>query len=162
MTSTSDRCSTAPEPDLGSIHRAEWGRLLALLVARTRRLDLAEDALAEAFARAAQRWPVEGAPTNAAGWLYTTAHRQILGRLRAETVAGRKAALLAVRPGWVAPPDHVDRLPDERLHLILLCCHPSATPRIAIRPGPAPGHRHPDRPDRPAVSSSRPRRWPPA
>jgi RNA polymerase sigma-70 factor, ECF subfamily len=128
MTSTSARSSTPPERALAEVHRAEWGRLLSLLVARTRRLDLAEDSLAEAFARAAARWPVDGEPTNPAGWLYTTAHRHILGRLRAEAVAGRKAHLLAVRPGWT-PPDAADAdLGDDRLHLILLCCHP-ALPR---------------------------------
>lgn len=125
MTSTSDRFSTSPDPDLGQIHRAEWGRLLSLLVSRTRRLDLAEDALSEAFARAAQRWPADGAPTNPVGWLHTTAHRQILGRLRAEAVAGRTAPLLAIR-GEVAPADDPhDELADDRLHLILLCCHPA-------------------------------------
>jgi len=132
MTSTSDRSSTsadrpgdAPDDVLAATHRSEWGRLVSLLVARTRRLDLVEDALAEAFARAAARWPVDGVPANPAGWLYTTAHRQVLGRLRGEAVAGRKAALLAVRPGWAAPAEPGDELPDERLHLILLCCHPA-------------------------------------
>lgn len=110
---------------LAATHRSEWGRLVSLLVARTRRLDLVEDALAEAFARAAARWPVDGVPGNPAGWLYTTAHRQVVGRLRGEAVAGRKAPLLAVRPGWAAPAEPGDELPDERLHLILLCCHPA-------------------------------------
>lgn len=125
MTSKFGLPSTPPEAALADIHRAEWGRLLSLLVARTRRLDLVEDALAEAFVRAAERWPVEGVPANPAGWLYTTANRRVLGRLRAEAVAGRKAPLLAVRPGWVPPREPTDDLPDERLHLILLCCHPA-------------------------------------
>lgn len=124
MTSTSDRSST-PEAALTAIHRAEWGRLLSVLVARTRRLDLAEDALSEAFARAAERWPAAGVPANPGGWLFTTAQRNVLGRLRAEAVAGRKLPLLAVRPGWTAPSEPTDELPDERLHLILLCCHPA-------------------------------------
>lgn len=128
MTSTSDRSSTHPEPTLAAIHRAEWGRLLSLLVSRTRRLDLAEDALSEAFARAAAGWPATGIPTNPGGWLYTTAHRQVVGRLRAEAIAGRKAPLLAVRRGWVSPSAPEDELADDRLHLILLCCHP-ALPR---------------------------------
>ena len=125
MTSTSARFSTHPERVLEEIHRAEWGRLLSLLVARTRRLDLAEDALAEAFARASARWPADGVPANPAGWLYTTAHRQIVGRLRAEAIAGRKAHLLAVRPDWAPPVSVGEDLGDDRLHLILLCCHPA-------------------------------------
>jgi RNA polymerase sigma-70 factor (ECF subfamily) len=116
---------THPERILEVAQRAEWGRLLSLLVARTRRIDLVEDALGEAFVRAADRWPNEGVPTNPAGWLYTTAYRQIVGRLRAEAVAGRKAPLLAVRPDWAPPDDALGELADDRLHLILLCCHPA-------------------------------------
>ncbi len=159
MTSRSDRSSrppsetdpTGPSDDAGTtataaatditmdiaanierVYRAEWGRLLSLLVSRTRRLDVAEDALGEAFARAAERWPVDGVPANPAGWLYTTAHRQIVGRLRAESIAGRKAPLLAVRSDWVPPDDPLEQLDaaaDERLHLILLCCHPALPPQ---------------------------------
>jgi RNA polymerase sigma-70 factor, ECF subfamily len=107
-------------------YRAEWGRLLSLLVVRTRRLDLVEDALSEAFGRAAARWPVEGAPANPAAWLYTTASRIIVATLRTEKVAGRKAPLLTVGPNWVTPRETLpDELPDERLQLILLCCHPA-------------------------------------
>ncbi len=91
MTSKSDRSSTRPEPVFEELYRAEWGRLLARLIGRTRRLDLAEDALAEAFARAATRWPPEGMPANPIGWLYTTAYRHLIGRLRAEAIAGRKS-----------------------------------------------------------------------
>lgn len=128
MTSTFDRSSTRPETTIEAVYRAEWGRLLSLLVSRTRRLDLAEDALSEAFARAAERWPREGVPANPPGWLYTTAYRQVLGRLRTEAIAGRKAPLLAVRPGRVPPADPQEELADDRLQLILLCCHP-ALPR---------------------------------
>ena len=130
MTSTSGRSSTPPDQVIEQIFRAEWGRLLSLLVSRTRRLDLAEDALGEAFARASAHWPGEGVPANPAGWLYATAYRHVLGRLRAEAIAGRKAPLLAVRPGWVPPGDaqEAEELADDRLQLILLCCHP-ALPR---------------------------------
>jgi RNA polymerase sigma-70 factor (ECF subfamily) len=119
---------------LARLYRAEWGRLLALLVARTRRLDLSEDALSEAFARAAQRWRADGVPPNPAGWLYQTAYRRLVGWLRSEAVAARAVPLLRVRPDWVPPKETLDDLPDERLHLILLCCHPalSAISRSAL------------------------------
>ncbi len=126
MTSRSDPSPTCPERTIEQVYRAEWGRLLALLVHRTRRLDLVEDALGEAFARAASRWPVEGTPANAPAWLYTTAYRVVVGKLRAEAIAGRKARLLAVGPDWEPTADiGGDELDDERLQLILLCCHPA-------------------------------------
>src|ERR687892_799901 len=141
MTSTSDRSPTCPdravEQTIEQTFRAEWGRLLSLLVSRTRRLDLAEDALGEAFTRASDRWPGEGVPANPAGWLYATAYRHVVGRLRAEAVAGRKAPLVAVRPGWAPPDESAEELADDRLHLILLCCHPAlpreSRPALALR-----------------------------
>ena len=130
MTSTSARSSKNPDSTMEELYRAEWGRLLSRLVARTRRIDLAEDALGEAFVRAAQRWPHDGLPSNPAGWLYTTAFRQVVGRLRAEAIAGRKTPLVAVRADFVMSQDGDpdEEMVDDRLHLILLCCHP-ALPR---------------------------------
>ena len=130
MTSMFDPSSKVPEAFIEELYRSEWGRLLSRLVTRTRRIDLAEDALGEAFARAAQRWPRDGFPTNPVGWLYTAAIRQVVGRLRSEAVAGRKAQLLAVRPDYAASVDGdaEDEIGDDRLHLMLLCCNP-ALPR---------------------------------
>ncbi len=136
MTSRSALSSISAEDALTTLYRGEWGRLLALLVARSRRLDLVEDALAEAFARAAARWPLDGVPDNPAGWLYRTASRLIIGRLRAEAIAGRKMPLLVVR-GVEARTGDQDELPDERLQLILLACHPALSelvrPALALR-----------------------------
>jgi len=124
MTSTSDPFSKNPEKAIEEAYRTEWGRLLSKLVPKTRRLDLAEEALGEAFAKAAERWPTDGVPDNPPGWLYTTAHRQVLGWLRTEAIAGRKAPLLVVRSD--SQLSHTEpSLTDHRLHLILLCCHPS-------------------------------------
>ena len=130
MTSRSDLSSTSADRAIAETYRADWGRLLSVLVARTRRLDLAEDALSEAFARASDRWRTRGVPANPAGWLYTTASRLIIGGLRAEAIHGRKVRLLAVDAGWVAAAtvDELDALDDERLALILLCCHPAVHP----------------------------------
>ena len=120
---------------LEQVHRDEWGRLLALLVSGFRRLDLAEDGLAEAFEAAARTWP-DGPPQNPQGWLLTAARRNILDRMRAEAVAARKFPLLVVDSG-LAPDttrtmaDAGERLVDERLRLVLLCAHPALSGEAA-------------------------------
>ncbi|GAA4740961.1 RNA polymerase sigma factor [Nocardioides endophyticus] len=119
---------------LESLLRDEWGRLLALLVAQFRRLDLAEDGLAEAFEAAARTWTV--APDNPPAWLLTAARRRILDRLRAEAVAARKLPLLAVEASLQEEAQQVMAdagvpVRDERLRLVLLCAHPSLPPESA-------------------------------
>lgn len=107
--------------------RDEWGRLLALLVAGTRRLDLAEDALAAAFEEATRRWPAEGTPSNPSAWLLTTARRRIVDAIRAEISHAKKQPLIAV--------DERNRLQDNELsqqdsllRLVLLAAHPALAP----------------------------------
>lgn len=116
--------------------RDQWGRLLALLVAQYRRLDLAEDGLAEAFEAAARRWPGDGVPANPPAWLLTTARRRVLDRLRAEAVAARKEPLLVVdeqtrQEASRAMADPGGLIADERLRLVFLCAHPSLAPESA-------------------------------
>ena len=131
-------------PDGGSsvedAWRDEWGRLLALLVARYRRLDLAEDGLGDAFEAATRTWPTDGTPDNPGAWLLTAARRRILDRLRAEAVAARKLPLLAVEAELTEEAQRVmadagspghGREYDERLRLVLLCAHPALTPESA-------------------------------
>ncbi len=120
---------------LDQVWRAEWGRLLALLVAQFRRLDLAEDALAEAFEAAARTWG-DTPPSNPPAWLLTAARRRAVDRLRAEAVAARKQPLLVVdaRAQQEAERHMAEtgepRL-DQRLRLVLLCAHPSLAPDSA-------------------------------
>ena len=120
--------------------RDEWGRLLALLVARYRRLDLAEDGLGDAFEAATRTWPTDGTPANPAAWLLTAARRRILDRLRAEAVAARKLPVLAVEAELTEEAQRVMADPgdqaseqayDERLRLVLLCAHPALAPESA-------------------------------
>ncbi|WP_251152437.1 DUF6596 domain-containing protein [Cellulosimicrobium sp. Marseille-Q4280] len=120
---------------LAAAWREHWARLLGALVARYRRPDLAEDALADAFAAAARTWPADGVPANPAGWLRTAAGRRVLDRLRAEAVALRKEPLMVVeergRPGSPDPGDDRDEgahVPDERLRLVFACSHPALAP----------------------------------
>lgn len=118
---------------LEEIWRDQWGRLLALLVAQFRRVDLAEDGLADAFEAAARTWPGQGEPRNPPAWLLTTARRRILDRLRAEAVAARRQPMLIVDAALQEEAenhlrDHGDpgeRVVDERLRLVLMCAHPA-------------------------------------
>lgn len=126
---------------LAATWRADAGRLHAGVVARFRRLDLAEDAVAESLSRAAARWPVDGVPANPGGWLATVAGRWAQDRLRAEAMHRRKLPLLAVehRDRWSpgsslgAPAEHDGSadVGDERLRLLLLCTHPALAPEAA-------------------------------
>ncbi len=119
---------------LARVVREEWGRLVSLLLARFRRLDLVEDALADAVETAARRWPRDGVPDNPAGWLHTAARRRILDRFRAEAMAQRKVPLLVVegegtaeRVGGVRA-DPGDLVEDDLLRLVLMCSHPALDP----------------------------------
>jgi RNA polymerase sigma-70 factor, ECF subfamily len=98
--------------------------VLASLIGYFGDFDLAEEAAAEAFAIAAKRWPSDGPPDNPGAWLVTTARRRAIDRLRRDRVLAAKLRLLAAEPSReddVAP----TAIPDERLELVFLCCHPA-------------------------------------
>ncbi len=111
--------------------REDWGRLLALLVAQYRRLDLAEEGLGDAFEAAARTWPGDGVPGNPAAWLLTAARRRVVDRMRAEGTAARSLPHLAVEADLIeraqrtmADPAERGDVADGRLRLVLLCAHP--------------------------------------
>ena len=104
--------------------------MLASLIGYFGDWDLAEDAAAEAFAIAAQRWPSDGVPDHPAAWLVTTARRRAIDRLRRDRVLAAKLRLLAATEPPAAEntgEDTVDTsaIPDERLELVFMCCHPA-------------------------------------
>ncbi|GAB3114619.1 sigma-70 family RNA polymerase sigma factor [Janibacter alkaliphilus] len=116
--------------DLDAVVREEWGRLVALLLARFRRLDLVEDALGDAVEAAARQWPGDGVPERPAAWLLTVARRRIIDRLRAEAVAQRSHALVATdldrgEQTVRAMADPGDLVEDDLLRLVLMCTHPA-------------------------------------
>jgi RNA polymerase sigma-70 factor (ECF subfamily) len=122
--------------EVGQVWRDEWGRVLALLVAQYRRLDLAEDGLADAFEAATRTWPRDGVPANPPAWLLTAARRRVVDRLRAEAMAVRKQPLLVVEAdvqqrAHAVLADPGGLVPDERLRLLLLCAHPALAPEAA-------------------------------
>ena len=109
---------------LEQIFRDEWGRVLASLVGYLGDFDRAEDAAQEAFAIAAQRWPVSGMPDNPGAWLVTTGRNRAIDRIRRDRTLAEKIHLLPVpEPTTEEFDDTV--IKDERLELIFTCCHPA-------------------------------------
>jgi RNA polymerase sigma factor (sigma-70 family) len=112
------------EEAITRVHREEWARVLASLARRFGDLDVAEEAAAEAFAAAAERWPDAGVPPNPGGWLVTTATRKAIDRLRRESRrdAKHRAALMLHDDTAPEPTGPVE---DDRLRLVFTCCHPA-------------------------------------
>jgi RNA polymerase sigma-70 factor (ECF subfamily) len=110
--------------NLEQVFRDQWGRVLAALIGFLGDFDLAEEAVQEAFAIAAERWPRDGVPSSPASWLVTTARNRAVDRIRRERTLAAKTQLLDVPE---AVEDEVDdaAIPDERLELVFTCCHPA-------------------------------------
>jgi RNA polymerase sigma-70 factor (ECF subfamily) len=105
-------------------HHEEWARVVADLARRFGDLDVAEEATAEAFVAAAERWPRAGVPPNPGGWLATTATRKAIDWLRRESQRDVKhqAALIVYDD---TPPEPTGPVEDDRLRLVFTCCHPA-------------------------------------
>ena len=105
-------------------HHEEWARVVASLAKRFGDLDIAEEAAAEAFATAVERWPVDGIPPNPGGWLTTTANRKAIDRIRREHKRDDKHREALMLSGD-DPPEPLGAIDDDRLRLIFTCCHPA-------------------------------------
>jgi RNA polymerase sigma-70 factor (ECF subfamily) len=130
--------SRAPDKaEIGRIFREEFGRSLAALVRYFGDIDLAEDAVQDAFAAALREWPSRGLPPNPGGWITTTARNRAIDRIRRDA-RGRDllnaTALLEPAGEGRDLPGEEWTLKDERLRLIFTCCHPalSIEARVAI------------------------------
>lgn len=105
------------------VHHEEWARVVASLTRRFGDLGIAEEAAADAFATAVERWPADGIPANPGAWLTTTATHKAIDRIRRENKRGdkhREAQMLND-----GAPEPVGAIDDERLRLIFTCCHPA-------------------------------------
>jgi RNA polymerase sigma-70 factor (ECF subfamily) len=125
---------------VGQAHREHWGRLLALLTAQLRSLDLAEECLADAFATALSTWGGRGVPGRPDAWLLTTARNRAIDVLRREATLVRKLPLLLIDEATGPPAadgtedgtDEVSTIPDQRLRLLFTCCHPALAPEARV------------------------------
>ncbi|QYN26511.1 RNA polymerase sigma factor [Amycolatopsis sp. DSM 110486] len=116
---------------LDRVFRAEYGRTVAVLVKVFGDVDVAEEAVQEAFAVAASRWPSDGLPPSPAGWLVTTARRRALDRLRRESSRSDRHAQAALLHAGTEPVEE-GPVRDERLRLIFTCCHPALAPHARV------------------------------
>lgn len=125
--------SPSVEETLTRVHHEEWARVVATLVRRFGDLDVAEEAAAEAFAAAVERWPSDGIPPHPGGWLTTTARRRAIDRLRRESQRDLKhqEAQMIADDG---PPARTGPIEDDRLRLVFICAHPalSMEARVAL------------------------------
>lgn len=136
-----------PADELAAIYRREVGRCTATVIRVLGDIDLAEDAVAEAFVIASEKWPVEGVPPNPGGWITTTARNRAIDRLRRESTRDQRH--LAAHRLHADPMHHddtgpdpdptladldqlVDVVADDQLRLMFLCCHPALAPDAQV------------------------------
>ncbi len=127
---------TAQE-DLARVVRAESGRILAALIAQCGDMDLAEDALQEAYIQAAEKWHGMPLPKNPSAWIFTVAKRRLTDHYRKLKIREREENALAIYASLHDSIDHREDgfdIPEERLRLIFTCCHPalSEEARVAL------------------------------
>ena len=126
------------EAALADAHRREWAAVLAATVRVAHDLDLAEECVQDAYAAALRGWPAAGVPGNPAAWLTTAARRRAIDAIRRDAALRARLPLLVVPEGDSAEPTESqptaaeaaaarlsEAVPDERLRLIFICCHPA-------------------------------------
>jgi RNA polymerase sigma-70 factor, ECF subfamily len=120
--------------EIERVFREEHGRAVAVLARVFGDLDVAEDAVQEAFAAAVGRWPQTGLPPAPAGWIITTARNRAIDRLRREASRDDRHAQAALIHARGEPLEEEGPVQDDRLRLIFTCCHPSLAPaaRVAL------------------------------
>jgi RNA polymerase sigma-70 factor (ECF subfamily) len=118
--------------DIAAIFRAESGRCVATLVRLFGDIDIAEEAVQDAFAVAIERWPTTGPPPNPGAWITTTARNRAIDRLRRESSRHDRHAQAALVRADHESIEPVGPVSDDRLRLIFTCCHPALAPTAQI------------------------------
>jgi RNA polymerase sigma-70 factor (ECF subfamily) len=125
--------SSVRDEEIERVFREEYGRAVAVLVGVFGDIDVAEEAVQDAFTTALQRWPSTGPPPSPAGWIITTARNRAIDRLRREASRVDRHAQAALLHAEAEPTEE-GPVRDERLRLIFTCCHPALAPaaRVAL------------------------------
>jgi RNA polymerase sigma-70 factor (ECF subfamily) len=116
-----------PGSEIERVFREEYGRAVAVLVRVFGDIDVAEEAVQDAFTAAVRRWPSAGLPPSPAGWIITTAKNRAINRLRREASRADRHAQAALLQAQLSGGRPVEQGPvhDDRLRLIFTCCHPA-------------------------------------
>jgi RNA polymerase sigma-70 factor, ECF subfamily len=124
---------TLPAQEIERVFREQYGRAVAVLVRVFGDIDVAEEAVQDAFTAAVQRWPSAGLPPSPAGWIITTARNRAIDRLRREASRSDRHAQAALLHAGGEPVEE-GAVRDDRLRLIFTCCHPAlgADARVAL------------------------------
>jgi RNA polymerase sigma-70 factor, ECF subfamily len=120
-----------PASEIGRVFREEHGRAVAVLVRAFGDIDVAEEAVQDAFAAAVQRWPRTGLPPSPAGWIITTARNRAIDRLRREASRPDRHAQAALLHAQGEPVEE-GAVRDDRLRLIFTCCHPALSTQAQV------------------------------
>jgi RNA polymerase sigma-70 factor, ECF subfamily len=120
------------EADIERIFRQEYGRAVAVLVRHFGDIDLAEEAVQDAFTAAVQRWPSAGIPPSPAGWIITTARNRAIDRRRRESSRDERQAQAAFLLANEPSDDEEGAVADDRLRLMFTCCHPALAPAAQV------------------------------
>jgi RNA polymerase sigma-70 factor (ECF subfamily) len=118
--------------DIACTFREESGRAVATLIRIFGDIDLAEDAVQEAFTVALDKWPESGWPPNPGAWIVTTARNRAIDRLRREATRHERHVQATVLHPGALPPVGVGPVTDDRLRLIFTCCHPALAPSSQV------------------------------
>jgi RNA polymerase sigma-70 factor (ECF subfamily) len=118
-------------PEIDRVFREEYGRAVAVLVHHFGDIDVAEEAVQDAFTAAVERWPADGLPPSPVGWIITTARNRAINRLRREASREGRHAQAALLHAQDEPAEE-GPVRDDRLRLIFTCCHPALAASVQV------------------------------
>jgi len=119
------------DAEIAHVFREEYGRAVAVLVRAFGNIDVAEEAVQDAFTAAVQRWPSSGLPPSPAGWIITTARNRAINRVRREASRQDRHVQAALLHAHDEPTEE-GPVHDDRLRLIFTCCHPALAPGAQV------------------------------